>query len=129
VRRKAVGVFKVGGDSGAGTVLALALIGASLAAVGWVSVATRAGVQQLELQALADRLAIAADEALRGKFAKAPCELAKEISVENHVNLDTCRIVETKVLIELHTYVSLGVSIKVEPFRLKASAAAEPKAP
>lgn len=129
MRRKAVGVFKVGGDSGAGTVLALALIGASLAAVGWVSVATRAGVQQLELQALADRLAIAADEALRGKFAKAPCELAKEISVENHVNLDTCRIVETKVLIELHTYVSLGVSIKVEPFRLKASAAAEPKAP
>ena len=129
MRRKAIGTLKICDDSGAGTVLALALVGASLAAVGWVSVATRAGVQQLELQALADRLALTADEALRGKIAKAPCELAKEISVENHVNLDTCRIVESKVLIELHTYVSLGVSIKVEPFRLKASAAAEPKAP
>ncbi|MEY4368050.1 MAG: hypothetical protein RLZ28_1465, partial [Actinomycetota bacterium] len=58
-----------------------------------------------------------------------PCQLAKEISAENHAKLDTCRIVESKVLIELHIYMSFGFSTNVEALRLNASAAAEPIAP
>jgi secretion/DNA translocation related TadE-like protein len=116
------------GENGAGTVLALGLVAVALAVVTWVSLATSMGVKQLELQALADRIALTADDALRGKISGAPCELAKEISAELDAKLDTCRIVESKVFIELHIYMSFGFSTNIEALRLNASAAAEPVA-
>ena len=120
---------RLAGEKGAGTVLALGLVAVALAIVGWVSIATSMGRKQLELQALADRIALVADDALRGKIARPPCELAKEISAELDAKLDTCRIVESKVFIELHIYMSFGFSTNVEALRLNASAAAEPIAP
>jgi secretion/DNA translocation related TadE-like protein len=116
----------VKGEAGAGTVLALGLIAAALAVLGWVSVGSLVGSKQLEAQALADRVALAADDALRGKIAGAPCELANQISAENSAELDTCRIVERKVLIELHIYIDFSFLQKTATLSVKASAAAEP---
>ena len=115
------------GARGAGTVLALGLVAVALAVLGWVSVAGQIGSKQLEAQALADRVALAADDALRGKTATAPCDLANQISAENSAVLDTCRIVETKVFIELHIYIDFFFSQKAVTLSLKASAAAEPE--
>lgn len=122
MRRKAIK-----DEAGAGTVLAIGLVAVALAVLGWVSVAGQLGGKQLEAQALADRIAMAADDALRGKTATAPCDLANQISAENSAVLDTCRIVETKVFIELHIYIDFFFSQKAVTLSLKASAAAEPE--
>jgi secretion/DNA translocation related TadE-like protein len=113
-------------ERGAGTVLALGFIAVALVVLGWVSVAGQIGNRQLEAQALADRIALEANDALRGKVATPPCELAKQISTENSAVLDTCRIVEQKVFIELHIYIDFSFSTKTATLSLQASAAAEP---
>jgi secretion/DNA translocation related TadE-like protein len=113
-------------EKGAGTVLALGLVAAALAMLAWVSVASYIGTRQLEVQALADRIALAADDALRGKETTPPCELAKEISEQNSAELDTCRIVESEVSIKLHIYIDFSFSQKTVTLSLHASAAAEP---
>ena len=114
-------------ERGAGTALSLSFVGIALAALTWVSLAGQVATKQLEAQALADRVALAADDTLRGKSATAPCELANLISAENSAVLDTCRIVETKVFIELHIYIDFFFSQKAVTLSLKASAAAEPE--
>lgn len=121
-----MGSEQIAVERGAGTVLALALIAAALAVLGWVSLSSFIGTKQLEVQALADRIALAADDALRGRGAAPPCELAKEISSKNSAELDTCRIVEKKVSIKLHIYIDFSFLLKTATLSLQASAAAEP---
>lgn len=113
-------------QQGAGTVLALGLVAAALAMLSWVSVAGFIGTKQLEAQALADRIALVADDTLRGKGTTPPCELAKQISLKNSAELDTCRIVESEVFIKLHIYIDFSFSTKTATLSLQASAAAKP---
>ena len=113
-------------ERGAGTVLALSLVAVALGVLTWVSIATHIATKQLEAQALADRVALAADESLRGKGEGPPCELAKRISEQNGGQLDRCRIVERKVVRELHIYIDFSFSTKTATLSLQASASAEP---
>ena len=115
--------------NGAGTVLALMVVSAALATLSWVSVSVAIGKGQLEAQALADQIALAADDALRGKTATAPCQLAKQISANNSAELDSCRIVEQKVSIKLHLYRGFGFSAKSFKLSLQAAAEAAPSNP
>lgn len=126
MRRKTIANRGAFGERGAGTILALSLVVAALGVLGWAAIAGQIGSKQLEAQALADRIALAADDALRGKTAAAPCELANQISSENSAVLDTCRIVESKVFIELHSYIDFSFSRKAVTLGVRASAAAEP---
>ncbi len=114
------------GERGAGTVLAITFVAAALAVAVWVGVAGQIAGRQLEAQALADRIALAADDALRGKTPTPPCDLANRLAAENSAVLDTCRIVENKVFIELHIYIDFSFSTKTATLSLQASAAAEP---
>jgi len=67
-------------DKGAGTVLALALMGAiSTLALVMFSVSATV-IEQVRLNALADSAAIAAADALRGLVAGYPCEVARELA-------------------------------------------------
>lgn len=111
---------------GAGTLLSLGIVGVALAVLMLISVAGHVGSKQLEVQALADRIALVSDDALRGKTPTPPCQLAEEISAKNSAELDTCRIVERKVFIELHIYIDFSFLKKTATLSLKASAAAEP---
>jgi secretion/DNA translocation related TadE-like protein len=126
VRRKTIIARSAIGETGAGSLLALAFVAVALSVLGWLTVVGQIGSKQLEAQALADRIALAADDALRGKTAAAPCELANQISAENSAVLDTCRIVESKVFIELHIYIDFSFSQKAVTLGVRASAAAEP---
>jgi len=113
-------------DCGAGTVLALGLIAVALSVFALVASAVSVGRAQLEAQALADRIVLAADDALRGALPTPPCRLASQISAESSAELDTCRIVEKKVFIELHLYRGFGFSANALKLRVQASAAAAP---
>ena len=126
MRRKTVIARSAIGETGAGSLLALLFVAVALGVLGWLTVVGQIGSKQLEAQALADRIALAADDALRGKTAAAPCELANQISAENSAVLDTCRIVESKVFIELHIYIDFSFSQKAVTLGVRASAAAEP---
>jgi secretion/DNA translocation related TadE-like protein len=121
-----MGSEQIAVERGAGTVLALGLIAASVAALSWVCVTVAIGSKQLEAQALADRIALVADDALRGKGTGAPCDIARQVSEANSAELDSCRIVEQKVSIKLHIYIDFSFSAKTATLSLQASAAAEP---
>ncbi len=126
MRSKTIEPHPCAGERGAGTVLGLAIVAVAVSVLLWVCAASLIGSKQLEVQALADRIALAADDALRGKTPTPPCDLAKQISAENSAQLDTCRIVENKVFIELHIYIDFSFSTKTATLSLQASAAAEP---
>lgn len=67
-------------EQGAGTVLALALIGVISALTLVMFGVSSTVVNQLRLNALADNAAVAAADALRGLVAGYPCDVAREIA-------------------------------------------------
>ncbi len=84
-------------DRGAGTVLALALIGI-ISGLTLVMLGVSANVvNQLRLNALADNAAVAAADALRGLVAGIPCEVAQELAP-----VSECSIVGNDVLVTIH---------------------------
>jgi secretion/DNA translocation related TadE-like protein len=90
-------------DNGSGTVLALAVV--SLAVTLLIvsqSIAFNL-LSHLRLQATADSVAVAAADSLRGLSLGFPCEVAREMSVVNMVNLVECRIVGLEVFVTVHS--------------------------
>ena len=67
-------------ERGAGTVVALALIGAISSLTLVMFSVTASIVEQVRLDALADNAAIAAADALRGLVAGNPCDVAKAMA-------------------------------------------------
>ena len=96
------------GERGSGTVLALsvAFVGVSLFAV--LQLAALQMLQHARTQAVADAAAIAAEDALRGLSTGYPCEVAKQLTTENGMELLECRIVNLEVFINVQSE-TLGI--------------------
>lgn len=105
-------------ERGSGTMLMLAVIGASLAALGATQVAVSNLIGAARLQATVERAALTADDALRGLTTGYPCDLVKEVAGQNMANLVECRIVGFEAFVKLRVQ---GIGIV-----LNASARAGP---
>jgi secretion/DNA translocation related TadE-like protein len=88
-------------DSGSGTVLALAVIGLSVACFGISQTIALNLLSEARLQAATESATLRADDALRGLTTGYPCEIAREIAEENMVILDECRIVGFEAFVKL----------------------------
>ena len=90
-------------DSGAGSVLALTVIGATALALVMVGTLGRVAIEQVRLQRVVDLAAVAANQTLRGLNTGLPCQNAEAIFTLNMVKGDKCLIVgdETKVAAHL----------------------------
>jgi secretion/DNA translocation related TadE-like protein len=95
-------------DSGAGTVLALAIIGVSVACLGISQTIALNLISGVRLSAAAEAAALSADDALRGLTTGYPCEIAGDIAKENMAILDECRIVGFEAFVKLHAK-SMGI--------------------
>ena len=95
-------------DSGAGSILALSLIFAGLACFGAAQIGASQAFNQARLNSTAEQAAIAADDSLRGLITGFPCEIAKQVALQNMAILDECRIVGFEAFINLHVN-SMGI--------------------
>jgi hypothetical protein len=95
-------------DSGSGAILALAVIGLSVACLGITQTVALHLLSEARLNAVTEAAALSADDALRGLITGYPCEIAKEIADENMVILDECRIVGFEAFVKMHVQ-SMGI--------------------
>ena len=105
-------------ESGSGSILALALIGATLAGLVGSNLAVYRLFAQEKLQAQADQIALAAADSVRGLTTGFPCEVAGQFAHMYMVKIAFCRIVEFECLLRLQSD-RLGI-------RLEATARAGP---
>lgn len=89
-------------DSGAGTVLAIAIIGSLVAALAFAQLAFQVAYTGQKTQAAADAIALATTDSVRGLAAGFPCEVAKDLALRNRVTLDECRVIEFDSFIRIH---------------------------
>ncbi|CAB4629228.1 unannotated protein [freshwater metagenome] len=87
-------------DAGAGTMLALGLLIATLGIFSAGSFISFQLLANTRLQATTDSIALASADALRGVSSGYPCIVAKDIAVNNQLVLERCRIVGFEVFIE-----------------------------
>ena len=109
-RRRVTG-FRRGrcvGDGGSGTILALAVIGLSIACLAITQGIALNLLIGARLNAVAESAALSADDALRGLVTGYPCEIAASIAKENMAILDECRIVGFEAFVKLHVQ-SMGI--------------------
>lgn len=101
-------MFRVDRDNGSGTVLSIALIALSVTCLGVTQTIALHLLSGARLTAIVESAALSADDALRGLITGYPCEIAKEIAVENMVILDECRIVGFEAFVKMHVD-SMGI--------------------
>lgn len=82
-------------ERGAGTVVALALVGVIVGIALLLVNVTNRSIQQARLNASTDNAAVAAADALRGLVAGYPCDVARQLAPVTH-----CELVGNDVLIE-----------------------------
>ena len=100
-------------DAGAGTVIAVGIIGAA-ATLFLAGAAIGSIVQiQLQVQLAAETTAIAAADSLRGLTTGYPCDVAEQIAMQNMANLHECRIVGFNVYIKVRKN-TLGIVLNAE---------------
>ncbi|MGN6272673.1 MAG: Rv3654c family TadE-like protein [Protaetiibacter sp.] len=100
-------------DSGAGGVLALAVVGVTVAcALAALGLGSALAVRQRAIAA-ADASALAAADTLLGVVPGDPCARAAEVAAAHRVALDDCRLDGTEARVSVVTSV-LGVPISVE---------------
>lgn len=100
-------------DAGAGTILAVGLIGATLALFMSTALLANIWLQQLQLQQSAETAAISAADSLRGLSTGYPCEVAKQIAGLNMAKLVECRIVGFEVYIKVRSN-AMGIVLNAE---------------
>ena len=100
-------------ETGAGTVIAVGIIGA--AATLFLAGATIGSIVQIQLQVqlAAETAAIAAADSLRGLATGYPCQVADQIAKQNVANLLECRIVGFDVYIKVRKN-ALGIVLNAE---------------
>jgi secretion/DNA translocation related TadE-like protein len=89
-------------ENGAGTVLAVAIIGSLVAALAFAQLAFQVAYTGQKTQAAADAIALATTDSVRGLAGGYPCEVAKDLAVRNKVTLDECRVIEFDSFIRIH---------------------------
>ena len=87
-------------EAGAGTILALGLLFATLGIFSAGSFFSLHLLENTRLQATTEGIALAATDALRGISSGYPCIVAKDIAVNNQLVLERCRIVGFEVFIQ-----------------------------
>ncbi len=91
--------------SGAGTIMALAVVSATVGALTFGQIAAQQFYRQEQLQVVADQIALSATDAVRGLIIGYPCELAGQLAAENMVKLAECRIVGFEASISIQSNV------------------------
>lgn len=89
-------------DSGSGTILALAVITATVATFVALQMVAINAVNQHRLQAATEAMALAATDSLRGLSTGFPCAVVNQIADKNMAIIDECRIVGLEVMISAH---------------------------
>lgn len=87
-------------DTGAGTILAFAVIFLVLGIFSAGSIFSLHLLVNSRIQATTEAIALAAADALRGVSTGYPCIVAKDIAANSQLVLDRCRIVGFEVFIE-----------------------------
>ena len=95
-------------ENGAGTMLGLGLIFATLGATSVAGVVLHGGFLEQRLQVAADSAAMAASDALNGYLTGYPCEVARKIIDIDMFKLEECRIVGFDAFIRVSAQ-SLGM--------------------
>ena len=102
-----------GREDGAGSILAIMLVGALLAGFATVTLGTNIAITQQQLQAQTDSIALAAEDALRGVTTGYPCEMAGQFATSYMVKLEECRIVGFGVHVKTHSE-TMGIVFSAE---------------
>lgn len=95
-------------ELGSGTILALAVIGLSVACFGISQTIAMHLLSEARLNAIVESAALSADDALRGLITGYPCEIARQIADQNMAILDECRIVGLEAFVKMHVQ-SMGI--------------------
>jgi secretion/DNA translocation related TadE-like protein len=95
--------FRFVEERGAGTVVALAIVGAIVGVLVLMVQVTNRDVDQARLNTLADTAAIAGADALRGLVAGFPCKEVSKIASKHSATVAICSISEMDVLVELRS--------------------------
>ena len=95
-------MFAFAGQRGSGTILVFSVLALSVGCLALSQAAVASIIAQVRLNAAADSAALTADDALRGLITGYPCEIAKEIALDNMAILDECRIVGFEAFVKLH---------------------------
>ena len=101
---------RLSAEGGSGTVLSISLIAVLVATLAFSQVAFSFTHTRIKNQNLADQIAVAASDSLRGLSGGYPCEVAKDLATRNRVTLDECRISGFDSFIRIHSD-ALGISI------------------
>jgi len=106
-------LFKLSEEKGAGTVLAIGLIGAAATLFLATALLSNLWLQKLQLQQAAETAAISAADSLRGLSTGYPCDVARQIANLNMAKLAECRIVGFEVYIKVRKN-ALGIVLNAE---------------
>lgn len=96
-------VRRLSAEAGSGTVLSVALIATLVATVAFSQAAFSFTHTRLKNQTIADQIAVAAADSVRGLSGGYPCEVAKDLAVRNKVTLDECRMSGFESFIRIHS--------------------------
>jgi secretion/DNA translocation related TadE-like protein len=106
-------LLKFSDDKGAGTVLAIGLIGAAVTLFLATALLANLWLHKLQLQQAAETAAISAADSLRGLSTGYPCDVARQIADLNMAKLVECRIVGFEVYIKVRIH-ALGIVLNAE---------------
>ena len=101
---------RLSAESGSGTVLSISLIAVIVATLGFSQLAFNFTHTRIKNQNIADQIAVAASDSVRGLSGGYPCEVAKSMANRNKVTLDECRMVGFESFIRIHSD-ALGVEV------------------
>lgn len=108
-------LYRLVGESGAGSILGLAILISCFAIFSLGSLLGQQLLGLARLQAQTDAIALAAADALRGISTGYPCIVAKDIAAINRVVLQRCRIVGFEVFIETSSSGNLTAKARAGP--------------
>lgn len=100
-------------DSGSATILAVSLMLFSIGAFAATQVLAIGLISQRRVEALADEIAIAADDSLRGLATGIPCDVARQLAGLNMAFIDECRIVGFEAFVKVHIQ-SMGIVLSAD---------------
>ena len=100
-------------DHGSATILAVSLMFFSICAFAATQVLAIVLISQRRVEVLADQIAIAADDSLRGLSTGIPCDVARHLAGQNMAFLDECRIVGFEAFVKVHIQ-SMGIVLSAD---------------
>lgn len=102
-------------ESGAGVVLALALIAAIVGLAALLVSSSNRLLNQVRLAALADNASLAGADALRGLISGAPCDVAGQLVLSGGARILSCSIIDTDLLIKVESEGAVAMARAGEP--------------